>query len=72
MIGGRFNQSVLGSIYALNLTSYEWIELKQLPVNICAHCSYLVGDVIYIYGGTDGNGFLDTLYLFNLENCKLY
>ena len=57
VIGGRYNESVLGSIYSLNLDTYEWVGLRQLPVNTCAHCSYLVGSVIYIYGGTDGNGF---------------
>ncbi len=62
----------MNEILALDLENYEWIKLKELPFSICAHSSVLVNDNIYIYGGTNGQEFFPSLYIFNISKYKLY
>lgn len=59
-------------ILALNLETLQWTKIGELPHGICAHCSEIVNDTIYIFAGCDGEKFLTDLYLFSLTNLRLY
>ena len=45
--------------------------MTKLPHGLCTHCSVLLSDEIYIYGGTDGLGFLNYLYTYGIKTGVL-
>ncbi len=74
MIGGRSKEGLEGRISALNLENLQWTCLRELPagLKLCAHASVLVGEVVYLFGGTDGQTFIKDLYLFDINKSRFY
>lgn len=42
-----------------------------LPRGLRAHSSVVVGDLMYVFGGTDSRGCLDTLYILELGTLSI-
>lgn len=64
VVGGRYLDSVKQDIYALDLETFNWRRIKELPFGLCAHSSTIVDDCLYIYGGTSGLEFFDRMLIF--------
>jgi len=43
-----------------------------LPHPLCVHCSLQIDKKIFLYGGTDGEQFLKTIYKLDLEEMVIY
>ncbi len=71
MIGGRSFDKLSSDIVCVNLTEGKSGVLKRLPFGICAHASAIVNDNIFIFGGTDGAKFLDSLYIYEILSGRL-
>lgn len=69
--GGRQTDTIINNIIALDLKTLEWQKLKDLPHGVCSHATEIIQDYLYIYSGTDGQQFLDSMYRFNLKNGNL-
>lgn len=52
--------------YDINLRAFTAIKLKTKPCARACHAACLLGDFMYIYGGTDGSHTLDDLWRFDL------
>jgi hypothetical protein len=72
MMGGRYIDQFSQEILCLDLDTWEWKYLGSMPVKLCAHASDIAGDRIFLFGGTDGIQFLDTLYCFEIPSKKWY
>ena len=71
IIGGRTMDKISNEILSVDLNKWVCTSLFKLPHGICSHSSVLIGNELYIYAGTDGTGFLNTLYCFDLRNGNL-
>lgn len=71
IIGGRTLDKISNEILLVDLNKWVCTTLFKLPHGICSHSSVLIGDELYIYAGTDGIGFLNTLYCFGLRDGNL-
>lgn len=71
IIGGRTMDKISNEILSVDLNKWVCSTLFKLPHGVCSHSSVLIGDEIYIYAGTDGTGFLNSLYCFGLRNGNL-
>ena len=72
LMGGRTADGVSNEIWALDLKTLQWMLAGRMPQAICAQASVLVDDEVFIYGGTDGAQFLDTIYVWNIKQDKWY
>lgn len=56
LIGGRYKEDILSSMFALDLNENKWYKLKDLPNPLCAHSSIIVPEnkELWIFGGTNG------------------
>jgi len=68
IIGGRTLDGICSDIIAINLNKWTCKKIMNLPHGLCTHCSTIVSDKIYIYGGTDGLSFLNYLYCYEIKN----
>lgn len=72
IIGGRTSQGISNEILAVNLAENSSFLLKTLPHGLCAHSSFLRNDELFLYGGTDGFGFLNILYNYRINSDILF
>jgi hypothetical protein len=52
---------ILDDIFAINLSTGESRRIFKMPFKICAHTSVIVGNLVYIIGGTDGGQFFSNM-----------
>lgn len=64
--GGRSKTRSLNHLLVLNLSNFNWQEVKThgfIPLPRFAHCASVVKDKIYIFGGlTHKKGFADPCF----------
>ena len=54
-------------ILDLNNEVQKWHFLCNLPVQLCSHSSCIVGNKLYVYGGTNGVTFFDSVSILDLK-----
>lgn len=70
MFGGIHDNSVLSSIYALDIVTSEWSEIKShgdLPGPRHSHSMDAKGSKLFMFGGYDGDRALGDLYTFDIQ-----
>ena len=58
------------SILALDLESGEISEFARLPTGIASHTGTVIGDYLFLYGGTNGLKFYDAVTRYDIKNKK--
>lgn len=70
VMGGKSAEKLHDEIWALNIQNLQWSVVGRMPQPLCAFGFALAGDRAFVYGGTDGAQFLDTLYVWDLKDNK--
>ena len=58
------------NIVALDLDSGEISEFARLPTGIASHTGAIIGDYLFMYGGTNGLKFFDAVTRYDIKNKK--
>ena len=57
--GGKSINQVFGDLFILDIMNYQWINVKlfgaQIKEGIAGHCSEMINNKLYIFGGCDEN-----------------
>ena len=57
--GGKNINEVFGDLYILDIMNFQWLNVKlfgtDIPQGITGHCSEIINDKLYIFGGCDEN-----------------
>ena len=66
-------ESVLSSVEVYDSESNCWRVIKEMKVRRAKHCVVTMPDAIYVFGGFDGDNYLNSVekfnfYFFNLKN----
>jgi Galactose oxidase, central domain len=72
VMGGRYIDQFSQEVLCLNLETFEWRYLGNTPIKLGAHAGEICGDKIFLFGGTDGLQFLDTLYYYDISRNKWF
>jgi glucan-binding YG repeat protein len=72
VMGGRYIDQFSQEVLCLNLETFEWKYLGNTPMKLGAHAGEICGDKIFLFGGTDGLQFLDTLYYYDIPKNKWF
>lgn len=71
VFGGCYMESkCYNDVHFLDLSAQSWIEVKtkgKIPSGRQGHSSVLHGTTMWVYGGSNNEGYLNDLYSFNLE-----
>jgi hypothetical protein len=70
IFGGRLLESIDDKIYRVNLSDFKCEYVTNIPIALCSFSYVLYKYFIIIYGGTDGNTFLNDIIIFNITNSK--
>ena len=71
ILGGRLYDSIDDKIYKINLTTLKLdSDFTKLPRALCSFAYSPYKNYIIIYGGSDGVSFLNSIYIYNLNNNK--
>lgn len=69
IFGGKSNAGYLGDMHYYNLRTLEWktVEPKSIanPSARAGSCMAAAGDIIFIFGGSNKDGSLNELWIFN-------
>jgi hypothetical protein len=52
--------------YKYNVTTDTWTQIANLPSGRLIHDAAVVGDYIYVFGGSDGTNYSNTIYKYNI------
>ena len=72
LFGGRNKEEFSEEIYVLNLQTYQWAKISSMPGKMCGFGSSIYEDKIFIFGGTDGQMFLNSLFYYDISKDKWF
>jgi hypothetical protein len=70
IIGGRLYEGIDNNVYRIDLSDYSCEIVKTIPYPLCSFSYSLYEHYIFIYGGTDGNKFMNDIIIYNISNQK--
>lgn len=74
LFGGSYmDTEYFNDLFFFDLISKNWIKINQLgdvPSPRVGHSCVLHGTIIWLFGGSSNQGYLNDLYSFNLETVK--
>lgn len=76
IFGGGTGVTALNDVWALDVSRMKWEEIKPMSNTLIPKCrgyhtASLVGHVMIVVGGSDGNGVFDDVWLLNLGMFRL-
>lgn len=71
ILGGRLYDSIDNKIYKVNLATLKvQSDFSRLPCSLCSFAYAIYKNYLIIYGGSDGVSFLNSIFIYNLNNNK--
>jgi len=66
--GGMLNSGQVTDVLEVyDVRQDTWTSRSPLPVPVCAYAIVPVGTNLYLFGGWDGNNYLDSVYIYDTE-----
>ena len=76
IFGGCYMESkCYNDVYFLELRTQTWIYVPttgEIPSPRQGHTATLYGSIMWVYGGSSGNGYFSELYSLNLETVYIF
>jgi BTB/POZ domain/Kelch motif/Galactose oxidase, central domain len=72
-IHGGWDGGSIGDIYKIDISTLIWERINitgEKPL-LCGHTSTQISSQVYLFGGFDGNNWVNSLYKIQLPECKI-
>ena len=64
--GGAYSRGFKDTCYVLDIKTYEWQKLPDLPSTNCHICPVIANGSVYIFGGWNGTSRLNSVWRYNI------